>query len=80
MENLDSDLLNQLAEELKKRNEAPQQLSAAELRQLRQIILADARASWLRKQLKVLVPWIFAVVSGLYGAWHVVSELMKHSR
>lgn len=42
-------------------------LSDEEIEQLRKIIEDEKHVTWLRKQLKVWVPLLVAVVSGLYA-------------
>lgn len=44
-------------------------LTPDELKRLREIIEADDHATWLRRQIKVIVPWMFAVVAGVYTGW-----------
>jgi hypothetical protein len=46
-------------------------LTADERKRLRKLLLDDSHATWLRKQARVWVPVLFAVVSGMIavGSW-----------
>lgn len=48
-----------------------------ERRRLRKLLQDDDRATWLRRQVRVLTPWLFAVVGGLYGAWNYIAAHWK---
>lgn len=50
-------------------------LTEEELRRIRGLLRDDDRATWLRKQLKIFVPAIIAVVSAVYAA---VSWVVSH--
>lgn len=52
-------------------------LTDDETRRLRKLLQDDDRATWLRKQVRVFVPWIFGVVSGLYVAWNFIAGHWK---
>jgi hypothetical protein len=50
-------------------HEETPQLTAEELTALRKIIEDDRHATWLRKQIFIVVPVVFALVSGVVTAW-----------
>lgn len=38
-------------------------LSAGELRRLRSLLRDEDRIDWLRRKLKIILPWVFAAIS-----------------
>jgi hypothetical protein len=56
----------------------PPPLSAEELRHLRQMLLEDSHATWLRKKVKVFLPWAIAIGTGLAGLYHAFVGPTKH--
>lgn len=52
-------------------------LSAAELIALRRIISDEQHATWLRKKLKVFLPWAIGIATGLATLWHLLSDTPK---
>ena len=50
-------------------------LTKSEVVQLRKMLVDDDHATWLRKQVKVFVPWIATVVASGYG---LVLWVSKH--
>lgn len=55
------------------------QLSPEEIVKLRKIIEDDAHATWLRRQIFIVVPVIFAIVSTVIavGSWLVKNVTLK---
>lgn len=52
-------------------------LSEGELRRLRKLLLDDDRATWLRKQIRILLPVVVTAVAAIWGVWEWAS---KHIR
>jgi hypothetical protein len=55
--------------------ESDMPLTPDEIRHMRRLMLDDDRATWLRKQVKVWLPWLLTIVAGL---WAFIDWVMKH--
>ena len=57
----------------------PLPLDADEMRQLRKLLKDAEHATWLRKQIFVVVPVVFAVVTGIFtiGSWFITNFTWK---
>jgi hypothetical protein len=57
----------------------PQQppLTDDERRRVRQMLQDDDRATWLRKQVRIITPWLVTVVATAYGVFTWVSAHWK---
>jgi hypothetical protein len=66
---------NSLEELLDAQSSEP--FSELERKRLRKLLQDDDRATWLRRQIRVLTPWTFAVVGAVYGAWNYLSAHWK---
>lgn len=48
-----------------------------ERKRLRKLLQDDDRATWLRRQVRILTPWVVAIVGGCYGAWNFIATHWK---
>ena len=59
-------------------NDNQQQLTAEELKALREIIEADKRAKWLWATIRNIAVWVAAVIGGISLAWDGLVTMLRH--
>lgn len=54
-------------------------LAPLEILKLRRILEEYAHATWLRKKIRIFLPWILGVSAGLYGGWQWLVSYIQHT-
>lgn len=57
--------------------QSPDPFTEFERQRIRKLLQDDDRATWLRRQVRVLTPWVVALIGGGYSLWSFLAQHWK---